>query len=120
MIFKAVAVIFLLLSQGQQAIEVKPLTGDFKTQLKELRDSAEDALKEKAFYESQVEKAELKLGQLRAKKDALFARFCAKNGLDPDDYEWTSDLTGVRKKAIQPAAKESSKEPQTSTPTKPK
>lgn len=42
--------------------------------------------------------AEARLGELRARLDAIFSRLCAKQKLDPDEYEWNEDLSGIRKK----------------------
>jgi hypothetical protein len=117
-----ISLVALLQTQpGQESKpDIRPLTGEFKTQLEELKRRAEDALKEKAFFESQVEKADLKLATARAEKDTLFARFCAKNSLDPDEFEWTQDLSGVRRKAVQLTPKEPSKESSKATSPKPK
>ena len=92
--------------------EIKTLSPEIGTQIKELRSQFEDATKEKVFYQAQAEKADLKLAEIRAKRDVLFNRFCAKTGLDPDEWEWLDDLSGVRKKAAQTPSNRGSKESQ--------
>lgn len=42
--------------------------------------------------------AETRQATIRAALSAQFNRVCAKLKLDPDEYEWNDDLTGIRKK----------------------
>lgn len=43
-----------------------------------------------------------RIANIRTEYSLQFTRFCAKNKLDPDEYELTQDQTGVQKKSPKP------------------
>lgn len=80
--------------QKKEAREVA-LTPDVANTVTTLKRDFEAANAARLLAESQMNTARNGIA-------AQFNRFCAKQKLDPDAYEWNDDLSGIRKKTEKP------------------
>jgi hypothetical protein len=92
------------------AVEEVPVPAEMASELQVLNTAFTDAVKARDLAQAQLDNANLKLAGIRATLLAQFNRLCAKSGKDPDEWEWNSTYTGIRRKAPPEAAAPASKE----------
>src|SRR5215468_10176303 len=66
--------------------------------LSSLKREFQEAQTERRLLVAQLARIDARIDALIAKRDLEFNRFCAKHKLDPDEWEWNEDLSGVRRK----------------------